>query len=101
MARYFFDITDDLLSVTDGEGEECASHQHAATRVAQILTEIAADTGSGDGQSNLTARVRDQAGQVVYEAALRVTGMWIDPSEHPDQRKAAPRERSAPAALAA
>ncbi|CAO4165142.1 DUF6894 family protein [Methylorubrum extorquens] len=80
MTRYFFDICDDFLSVTDTEGEECADLQKAGDRAATILCEIAGEMPLKDGRSDMRATVRDDADNVVFTATLNIMGRAI---EHP------------------
>lgn len=80
MARYYFDICDDFLSVTDTEGEELADMQKAGDRAASILCEIAGELPLKDGCSDVRATVRDDANNVVFMATLKITGRTV---EHP------------------
>ncbi len=90
MTRYFFDIRDDFLSVTDTEGEECADLQKAGDRAATILCEIAGELPLNNGRSDVRATVRDVANNVVFIATLNITGKTV---EHPVrvEQRAGPR----------
>lgn len=74
MARYYFDLCDDRLSVTDTEGEECADLQRAGDRAATILCEIAAEMPLKEGRSNVRATVRGEADPLVFVATLNIVG---------------------------
>lgn len=79
MPRYFFDIHDDVQALSDTEGEHFfASPDQAGKRAAQILSEIALHEPGENGRSNLLALVRDEAGCVVFTAALSIVGRRID-----------------------
>jgi hypothetical protein len=95
MPRYFFDIHDDVQALSDTEGELCANPDEAGKRAAQILSEIALHEPRENGCSNLLALVRDEAGSVVFTAALSIVGRRIDaPVLLPGCRVGAKRSRS-------
>ncbi|MGH1587691.1 DUF6894 family protein [Methylobacterium phyllosphaerae] len=78
MPRYFFDIRDDVSSVSDTEGEVCANPDEAGRRAAQILSEIALHDPNQNGCSQLLALVRDEAARVVFTASLSIVGKRLD-----------------------
>ncbi|GEP06799.1 DUF6894 family protein [Methylobacterium oxalidis] len=77
MPRYFFDVGDERSTDHDAEGTICADEQAVSTTAKRILTDIAADEPLQAGQTKLFATVRDEAGRVVYTAALNITGSWL------------------------
>lgn len=77
MPRYFFDIHDERFVSQDIDGVLCADQRTVGTMAHSILAEIAADDPLHAGQAQLYANVRDEAGCVVYTAALSFTGSWL------------------------
>ena len=78
MPRFYFDIHDDVMAVSDTEGEVWASRDAAGQRAAQILSEIALHNPSQGGCSHLLALVRDEAERVVFTATLNIVGKKVD-----------------------
>ena len=77
MPRYFFDVHDERSASHDIDGILCADQRTVGTTAHRILAEIAADDPLYGGQAKLCASVRDEAGCVVYTAALSFTGSWL------------------------
>jgi len=77
MLRYFFDVYDERFVSQDIDGVLCADQRTVGTTAHRILAEIAADEPLSAGQAKLYASVRDEAGYVVYTAALSFTGSWL------------------------
>jgi len=75
--RYFFDVHDEHNASQDIDGILCADQHTVGATANRILAEIAADDPLRTGQAKLVANVRDEAGCVVYTAALSVTGSWL------------------------
>lgn len=90
MIRYFFDICDDSVSVTDTEGEICADLQKAGNRAATILCEIAAEMPLKGGRSDVRASVRDEADNVVFVATLNIVGRAVERPVRLEQRAGTP-----------
>jgi len=59
--RYYFDIRDDLLAVSDGEGTEYASLEAARKEAIIAVTSIARDVFTAKG-SQVTVTVRNEQG---------------------------------------
>ncbi|MGY0571222.1 DUF6894 family protein [Bradyrhizobium sp. RDM12] len=59
--RYYFDIRDDFLAVSDGYGSEYASLEAARKEAIVTLTSIARDVFTAKG-SHVTVTVRSQDG---------------------------------------
>lgn len=98
MPRYFFDIHDDVLAVSDAEGEVCTNPDEAGRRAAQILLEIAQPNLNQNGCSELLALVRDEAERVVFTTTLSIVGKRFDapvllPGCHGGARRSASSER--------
>lgn len=76
MPRYFFDITDAGVFTRDEFGDDCEDDKDARDQAVSLLPEIArAEFPAGD-QHEFVAAVRNEAGQVVYEASLALNGRW-------------------------
>ncbi|NDV88819.1 hypothetical protein GTW51_19170 [Aurantimonas aggregata] len=72
MARYYFDINDNGLSVPDDEGVECGNL--AAVREAAIdaLPRMACDAVPAGDHHVISISVRDQADKPVFQASLTI-----------------------------
>lgn len=77
MPRYFFDVYDERITSQDSDGILCADPRTVGTTAHRILAEIAAEGLLHAAQAKLYANVRDEAGCVVYTAALSFTGSWL------------------------
>lgn len=77
MPRYFFDVHDERATSQDIDGTLCADLHTVGATAHRILAEIAAHDPPRVGQMKLHASVRDEAGCVVYTAALSLTGSWL------------------------
>ena len=77
MPRYFFDVHDERTTTHDTDGTLCADGREVGATANRILAEIAADEPLWAGEAKLFATVRDEAGRVVYSAALNLTGSWL------------------------
>lgn len=76
MPRYYFDITDGDVLVRDEFGADCADGPDARDQAVAILFDIAAEKLPDSDRHGFAAAVRDEAGQVVYEARLSLDGRW-------------------------
>ncbi|MBB4001618.1 DUF6894 family protein [Aurantimonas endophytica] len=76
MARYYFDIDDNGLTVPDDEGIECRTL--AAVREAAIdaLPRMACDARPGGDHHVISISVRDQANMLVFHASLTLEAGW-------------------------
>jgi hypothetical protein len=75
---YFFDVHDGWSTTHDTDGIVCVDDQAVRETATRILAEIAADEPLLAGKMGILTTVRDQAGCVVYTAALSVTGNWLN-----------------------
>ncbi|CAO4157209.1 DUF6894 family protein [Methylorubrum extorquens] len=78
MPRFYFDIHDDVMAMSDTEGEVWTSREAAGQRAAQILPEIALHNPPESGCGHLLALVRDEAERVVFTATLDIVGKKVD-----------------------
>ena len=77
MPRLFFDLYDERTTSHDTNGILCADERTVSTTANRILAEIAVDEPMRAAQAKLFATGRDEAGRVVYTAALNITGSWL------------------------
>jgi hypothetical protein len=74
--RYFIDTNDDDLFVADDEGLDLFD-AHAARKAALAALPDMAQEKMPDGDDRIfCASVRDEAGEVIYEATLTLRGEW-------------------------
>ena len=78
MPRFYFDIYDDVMAVSDTDGEVWASRDVTGQRAARILSEIALHNPPESGCSHLLALVRDEAERVVFTATLNIVAKKVD-----------------------
>ena len=76
MPRYFFDITDAGVLTRDEFGSDCDDDQAARDQAVSLLPDIARHELPDGDQHEFVATVRNEAGQVVYEASLALYGRW-------------------------
>ncbi|MEA1834400.1 hypothetical protein U8607_20105 [Methylobacterium durans] len=76
MGRYFFDLHENDLTISDTVGEDLADRENAGHRASYILTQIAGDAPLTDGGKRLSATVRDEANRIVFTATLNIVGEW-------------------------
>jgi hypothetical protein len=70
MARYYFDIYDDV-AVIDGVGQELADLDEARREAVTAISEIAKEILPSDGPAKqLQIKVRDEIDNVVLSAAI-------------------------------
>lgn len=77
MPLYFFDLHDEHLTTPDEEGTVCADMRAVSETAIKALTDIAADEPMRAGHRKLFTTVRDEAGCVIYTAALHITDSWL------------------------
>lgn len=76
MPRHFFDIRDAGALTRDGDGAECDNDGDARNQAISLLPDLARDAFPDGDQHEFVATVRNEAGQVVYEANLALSGRW-------------------------
>lgn len=77
MARYFFDVHDDIPR-RDDEGSECATREDVRLKAMRLLPNIARDeVGTDDGRHTYTVLVTAEDGSPVYSATLSIAGLWL------------------------
>ena len=74
--RYYFDITDAGHLARDEHGSECADDRDARDQAISLLPDIARDELPDGDQHKFVATVRNESGQIVYEASLALNGRW-------------------------
>ena len=73
--RYFFDIADARGTIKDAHGIAFQNLEAAKAEAKRTLTEIAANEPyPEDDDLTLSIRVRDEAGQGVYDLCLQLQG---------------------------
>ena len=77
MPRFYFDIDDGVRDLRDDDGvplddRECARRDAIAT-----LTQLAQDMLPNGNDHVFRARVRDESGELIYEAALTLRSGWV------------------------
>jgi len=75
---YFFDVHDGRSTTHDTDGIICVDDQAVRETATRILAEITADEPLEAGSIGFLTTVRDEAGCLVYTAALSVTGNWLN-----------------------
>ncbi len=78
MPRYYFDIDDGVREMRDGDGHDCADDSAMRNLAVGILPDIARDEFSGSDRRDLTVRVRDETGHIVFVANLSLVSGWLD-----------------------
>ena len=73
---YYFDITDAGCSYTDEHGSQCADDEDARDQAVALLPEIARGSTITGDQHEFVASVRNEAGTIIYEAHLTLSGRW-------------------------
>lgn len=76
MPTYYFDVTDAGKLMRDEFGSECADDQDARDHAISLLPYIARERLPDGDKHEFVATVRNEAGQVVYEASLALNGLW-------------------------
>lgn len=85
MARYFFDIHDDRLTL-DEVGVECDDLEGARREARRALPDMARDVLTEDGDRlRMSIVVRDESNETVYSATLVFQG---DPARPSDESRA-------------
>ena len=77
MPRYFFDIDDGMRDVHDDEGVDLADSASARKEAIGTLAELAHDMLPDGNNHVFKARVRDETGKLIYEAALTLKSGWV------------------------
>ena len=75
--RFFFDFTDGRRSMRDDEGTECESAHDARVEAMRALTALAKDDGLEGDLIEYMVSVRDNGGQLIYRATLKLSGEWL------------------------
>lgn len=76
VARYFFDISDGVLT-TDNDGTEFPDAHAARDAAIKVLPDIARKE-IGDGNSReVLVLVRDETGRAIFSASLALTAKWL------------------------
>lgn len=79
MSRFYFDVgTNNDLPHHDTEGDELADREAARHEALLILNEAAHSLSIGTAGTEVTIRVRDEAGRKMYRATLSLTERWTD-----------------------
>lgn len=76
MPRYFFDVTDAGILCPDEYGTDLASDEAARDEGISLLPAIAREVLPDGDQHEFCVSVRNEAGAVVYEASLSLSGRW-------------------------
>lgn len=76
MTRYFFDTSDGDLSLDDEIGEEMDGPETARKAALAALPDMVKDKLPNGDRRTFRARVRDEAGAVVYAVTLTLEGGW-------------------------
>ncbi|WP_419952107.1 DUF6894 family protein [Methylobacterium sp.] len=83
MPRFFIDTDDGQFSAEDEEGAEFQDLEAARVEAISTLPEIALHRNVTDGPREWTASVRDEAGQVLLRATLKLSVDWAMATANP------------------
>lgn len=76
MPRFYFDTHDGDRTVIDDEGLELAGNAAARETALATLPQMADDKLPDGDQRHFNVKVRDAAGDDVYDADLTLNGRW-------------------------
>ena len=76
MPLYFFDVTDAGTIETDDFGTDLADDAEARDQAIGLLPDIARDVMPDGDRHEIAVAVRNEQGQVVYDANLTLHGRW-------------------------
>ncbi len=80
MPRYFFDIHNDGLDLHDAEGVNLPDRQAAECEAIGALQDLSRSLTLENGQGDLQANVRDEAGTVIFRTTLALRSeRLVDP----------------------
>ncbi|WP_336492383.1 DUF6894 family protein [Methylobacterium nigriterrae] len=82
MARYFFDLNDGELAVSDDHGTECASPKDVSSEALKALCQIAGEYPMRYVDQGLRVTARDDEDRSVLTASLKLTAAWHAEEEH-------------------
>ncbi len=78
MPRYFFDIHDGQRMTRGDEGQDFATREEMRAAAIRTLPDIARDEVPDSDALVFSVRVRDEAGDDVFEASLSLRSRWLD-----------------------
>lgn len=78
MARYHFDIETNHQNVKDEEGSDYIDRLSVRNVAIASLPMIAADDLPDGDDYHATVFVRDENGQPIFKATLKVSATWLD-----------------------
>lgn len=76
MPHYFFDVTNGGAATPDDVGVDLADDDEARDEAVSLLPDIARDELPDGDEHEFVVSVRDERGEVVYEASLSLHGRW-------------------------
>jgi len=79
MPRFFFDTYDGERMLSDIDGVEFAKVEEVREAAVEALPGIARDRLPGGDEMEMWVKVRDTAGQPVFEAFLKFSSRWTLP----------------------
>lgn len=84
MAKYYFDTYDGDHTSVDEDGIDCSSGQEIQDCAIDALPDLAREELPNGPERLFWVKVRDEAGDLVFEATLSLASRWFrEPSEVP------------------
>ena len=80
MPRYFFDTDDDHTLNIDSEGIDLNDDEAARLHAQDALPDMAREQMPDGNRRSFVVGVRDETGDVIYRATLKLTGEWVERS---------------------
>lgn len=72
--RVFFDFTDGFHTTHDSDGHECADADEARLEALRALPEVLLSDLRDTDERQVTCRVRDDGGAILYQASITLQG---------------------------
>jgi hypothetical protein len=76
--RFYFDVDENTRATHDMDGDELADREAARQEALLILAQAAGSLQARKAGTEITVRVRDDAGRKIYRATLSLTERWTD-----------------------
>jgi hypothetical protein len=71
LPRFFFDMSNGVETISDGEGVEAADLDEALTEARCVIDEMADEVAEADPDQPWTLIVRDEAGSIVGRLPIK------------------------------
>ncbi len=80
MPRYYFDVDDGDRKFIDDEGSDMPDAKAARNEAILLLPDFAKTVLPDGGDRDFVSRVRDEAGNLIFEATFTLRSQWlVDP----------------------